>query len=247
MTNIDTDQTQFLRTICERPDDDAPRMVYADWLDEFAGEERCEACDGEGKTTRDNNGNVWVSECKTCHGSGYVANHYAERAEFIRVQIALANSRHGGIPKVQYAELKNRERELSNQYGLTWLPRQFMDLEAQRAEVFGVVQYSRGFISSISLTCSDFMQHAKALFDPAMGGQPITRVVLTDANSHLIMIAPMRGLACHWDAAIRLAFGNPKELSRLYATQQLALDALSDAAVRHGRGLAGLNNVEEVK
>jgi uncharacterized protein (TIGR02996 family) len=28
------DQNAFLRTICSQPDDDAPRLIYADWLDE---------------------------------------------------------------------------------------------------------------------------------------------------------------------------------------------------------------------
>src|SRR5579864_2131639 len=28
------DQNAFLHTICAHPDDDAPRLVYADWLDE---------------------------------------------------------------------------------------------------------------------------------------------------------------------------------------------------------------------
>jgi uncharacterized protein (TIGR02996 family) len=29
-----TDQDALLRAICENPDDDAPRLIYADWLDE---------------------------------------------------------------------------------------------------------------------------------------------------------------------------------------------------------------------
>src|SRR5262245_31292460 len=32
----------FLRTICENPDDDAPRLVYADWLDENGDADRAE-------------------------------------------------------------------------------------------------------------------------------------------------------------------------------------------------------------
>jgi uncharacterized protein (TIGR02996 family) len=30
-------QDDFLRAICESPDDDAPRLVFADWLDEHGG------------------------------------------------------------------------------------------------------------------------------------------------------------------------------------------------------------------
>src|SRR5262249_8069317 len=32
----------FLRDICERPDDDAPRLIYADWLEENGHAERAE-------------------------------------------------------------------------------------------------------------------------------------------------------------------------------------------------------------
>ena len=32
----------FLRAICENPDDDAPRLIYADWLDENGDSERAE-------------------------------------------------------------------------------------------------------------------------------------------------------------------------------------------------------------
>ena len=29
-----TDEAAFLATICERPDDDGPRLIFADYLDE---------------------------------------------------------------------------------------------------------------------------------------------------------------------------------------------------------------------
>src|SRR4051812_31952597 len=32
----------FLREICEHPDDDAPRLIYADWLDENGQPDRAE-------------------------------------------------------------------------------------------------------------------------------------------------------------------------------------------------------------
>src|SRR5438552_3245579 len=32
----------FLREICEHPDDDAPRLIYADWLEENGQPERAE-------------------------------------------------------------------------------------------------------------------------------------------------------------------------------------------------------------
>jgi uncharacterized protein (TIGR02996 family) len=37
-----TDRDALLRAICENPDDDAPRLVYADWLDEHGDPRQAE-------------------------------------------------------------------------------------------------------------------------------------------------------------------------------------------------------------
>jgi uncharacterized protein (TIGR02996 family) len=37
-----TDRAAFLAAILDRPDDDLPRLVYADWLDEHGEPERAE-------------------------------------------------------------------------------------------------------------------------------------------------------------------------------------------------------------
>jgi uncharacterized protein (TIGR02996 family) len=37
-----TSDEAFLRDICEHPEDDAPRLVYADWLEEHGNPERAE-------------------------------------------------------------------------------------------------------------------------------------------------------------------------------------------------------------
>src|SRR5689334_8020900 len=37
-----TTEQAFLAEICANPDDDAPRLVYADWLDEHGDAERAE-------------------------------------------------------------------------------------------------------------------------------------------------------------------------------------------------------------
>jgi len=39
---MDADEKALLRTICDSPDDDTPRLVYADWLQEHGQEERAE-------------------------------------------------------------------------------------------------------------------------------------------------------------------------------------------------------------
>ncbi len=104
----------MIAAIIANPADDAPRLIYADWLDEHAGDVTCEPCNGhgvilppmkmpkiherigkDGRTER-----YYINEpfkpiihpkCSTCNGTGRVSNGYVVRAEFIRVQIELAN------------------------------------------------------------------------------------------------------------------------------------------------------------
>lgn len=96
------DEQALLRAVCVSPDDDAPRLVYADWLEERAGSVPCD-CEAHGGMRSDPPGletrlaaeeaegsptlsGAWVP-CKGCGGSGRIPNYNAERAEFIRVQI----------------------------------------------------------------------------------------------------------------------------------------------------------------
>src|SRR5687767_12335037 len=38
----ESESAAFLRAICDRPDDDLPRLIYADWLEEHGQVERAE-------------------------------------------------------------------------------------------------------------------------------------------------------------------------------------------------------------
>ena len=63
-----TDTAAFLRAVCERPADDAPRLVYADWLDEHGAADHAEfirlqvrppaGCAGRGPAGRPSTGNT---------------------------------------------------------------------------------------------------------------------------------------------------------------------------------------------
>ena len=109
MTDIHThpDYLALLRAIHAAPDDDLPRIVLADWLDERAGATACPRC--EGRTTIDmpNRADearykvvgykdthpylpIAIAECPRCHGTGRVGDGLAERGEFIRLQCDLA-------------------------------------------------------------------------------------------------------------------------------------------------------------
>ncbi len=73
------DQEQaFLEGILEYPDDDALRLIFADWLDEYGD---------------------------------------ADRAEFIRVQCALAGQ---DLPNDRRGEFERRQEELLERYGNEW-------------------------------------------------------------------------------------------------------------------------------
>jgi uncharacterized protein (TIGR02996 family) len=132
-----TSEDKFLATILAAPDDDLPRMVYADWLDENAGTVPCRYCKEATFDTGDYGGPLMnpkivahLREKCPCGGSGEVSNGYAERAEFIRVQCELAVTPEfefvtatvdklgnvldsgGSVRNQQYDTIRKREREL---------------------------------------------------------------------------------------------------------------------------------------
>lgn len=99
------------RAVLGNPEEDTPRLMFADYLDETAGPDRkCEACGGSGSMiyTRINDvptGIVWrldrelenlgggfherwESRCQTCYGFGMNLDPRRAWAEFIRNQIA---------------------------------------------------------------------------------------------------------------------------------------------------------------
>lgn len=85
-----TDFDRLLAAIRENPGEDAPRLVWADWLEENARTAACEACKGCGKIGIGNNGNPYMTTCDECHGTGRVSDGRAELAAFVRVQCELA-------------------------------------------------------------------------------------------------------------------------------------------------------------
>jgi uncharacterized protein (TIGR02996 family) len=112
-----TDGEALVRAILENPDEDTPRLIYADWLDEQPPTEvPCGNCNGKPRVysfkppTSTNWIQVWAStyECLTCSGSGTATERRGSaRAEFIRAQIKSA-----AIEREQ-AELLNDETDWS--------------------------------------------------------------------------------------------------------------------------------------
>lgn len=118
MTATDT-ESALLAAVRANPGEDAPRLVYADWLEENAGTVACGACKGEGKIGVGNNGNPYMAKCDECNGSACVSDGRAELAEFVRVQVELAvehsdcGTKGYGPCGKRCEELRTRERELA--------------------------------------------------------------------------------------------------------------------------------------
>jgi uncharacterized protein (TIGR02996 family) len=105
------------------PDDDLPRLVYADWCDE---------------------------------------NGHPERAEFIRVQCALA--RPDGLTADRLADLRIREQTLLEVHGESWLA----PLRGRGEPLFSPRthgQFHRGFVETVWMPAAEFLAHANRLFE----------------------------------------------------------------------------------
>jgi uncharacterized protein (TIGR02996 family) len=118
MTHADA----FLQAILNAPDDDAPRLLFADWLEEYGD---------------------------------------ADRAEFIRIQVALAWPSSGLAPA-----LWSRQRELLDRHGEEW--------SAPARAVAASCAFARGFIEEVEAEAGAFLDGAAELFRQA----PVRRVRL---------------------------------------------------------------------
>src|SRR4051812_1567541 len=121
----------FLKPIHDSPDDDAPRLLYADLLDE---------------------------------------DNQSARAEFIRIQLALAKLPAHDRRRI---ELARREDRLLARYAEEWAA-PFKGL------ALGPV-FRRGFVESVKVSARQFVHQAEALFDAG----PVREIHLIDVGSHL--------------------------------------------------------------
>jgi uncharacterized protein (TIGR02996 family) len=183
------EQRDHLAYIIAHPDDDAPRLVYADWLQEHANHKECLECKGTGiyviPAVIDMDSDAELRH-GPCNGTGRISNGFAERAEFIRVQCELARldpyhrSCTGdkcGAKKCN--DLRKREREL------LWRT----DMPAGIAPVIpnGYAHmirwsFSRGFIDSITTNWATCRDHLDAI----LAEHPVRLVRLTSMPSHAL-------------------------------------------------------------
>jgi len=107
-----SDCAAFMANIRDKPADDVPRLVYADWLDEHAGSAECPRL-MTAVCPRLNG-----RPCPTCNGRGRVSNGFAELAEFIRLQCERAT-----IARVRAALLDDEiDWSRCESVSATWCP-----------------------------------------------------------------------------------------------------------------------------
>lgn len=182
----------LLRAICARPADDQPRLVYADWLADHADEVRCDKCNGTGSWRMPMFSHI--DPCNACDGTGRRSNRFAERSEFIRVQIDLANTEcpgcrayvpcsEGGLCRRRH--LKERSDFLlqspsQGDYGLPlwglWAGPVLIATNHRGAFYTDAFQFQRGFIFWIKLPIQSFINYAATIFSQ----HPVTSVLIAD-------------------------------------------------------------------
>lgn len=231
-----SDGEALLAAILANPDDDAPRLVYADWLEENVCDVPCLARYG------------W--NCKECNDIGHISIVLAERAEFIRVQCEIFRTmpaKHADRCHCKGCKLRHRERELATaDIGKSRLVGPFplavkLSGFTNDANVSHAI-CTRGFPSAITCTTADFLANIPALF-----AMPIEKVTLSDKRpDYGPHVRPLFWWYGHGEGRNSL----PENIFHLHLSsscqvenfnsEQAALDALSAACVNYGRAAVGL-------
>jgi uncharacterized protein (TIGR02996 family) len=181
MTATRTAHDAFLEAICAAPEDDTPRLVYADWLEEHGEGERAEfirlQCRISALEAR-----CGCGRCVRLRGGG---QHHNGPCAVDQERVTLPDGRS------KQAFLRRRERELlaedgppihgsktrlhkdgtSETLAYRWLPVPVLHCEWW--------EFRRGFIESISLPCADWIQHAADIIEAV---PTVREVRLTDRD-----------------------------------------------------------------
>jgi uncharacterized protein (TIGR02996 family) len=177
----------FIRTILAAPDDDGPRLVYADWLEDQGQSPRAELIRVQIEMA---NMSRWVyAECKVCsatpnyegdinHGKGcYVLDSDGGGSE-------------GAEEEPRWVELYDRTRALlANDNWYRWsrpVPVPFSQESPDHLSLFYVPTFARGFVEKVAMPWNYWYTRA----DEILSLHPIQEVHLTtpmemQANEHL--------------------------------------------------------------
>jgi uncharacterized protein (TIGR02996 family) len=151
-----SDRNAFLRAICEQPADDAPRLVFADWLDENGESERAEF--------------IRV-QCKL--------EEARQRAE-VPHTCCTDDSDHGPCRTCEpFKRLHRRSRQLLEDFAHGWFRDAFPWLEQPLEPVYYAQWWGwvgRGFVAEVACPLGDWLDHGKAICEQ----HPVERVRITD-------------------------------------------------------------------
>ncbi len=149
------DDSQFLRHILARPDDDAPRLVYADVLEE------------RGETARSEFIRVQcqLAKTETWTGTHTVCHHDAQCEVCCSCLGCLLHRREHDLLHPDFTRVFP---------GFMWAPEVVKAVNGYPASV-GSYEWRRGFVERVTLPWDRWSTHAAAL----LGAQPIRRVRLT--------------------------------------------------------------------
>jgi uncharacterized protein (TIGR02996 family) len=189
-----TDAAAFIAAICADPSDDAPRLIYADWLDENAGEVPCRATGcNNGRVLRQNYEHVknrllpaafdcegvplFREKCSACNGTSRVSNGVAERASMIRCHIQAEKD----CPEL--ATVMGRTQYVFRSHPLMIAVTAFTSDTSknglspflQRLANTNCLDWRRGFVSSLTLSWADCERHLDAI----VAEHPVEAVTLT--------------------------------------------------------------------
>jgi uncharacterized protein (TIGR02996 family) len=146
----------LLAVILAHPDDDAPRLILADWLEEHGDSARAEFIRVQMELAR-----LDVDD----HAIQYWDGQLGDGPDYYQ----------------QAKALRRRERELLSRWCVDWIhPFDQRDISGHshpNVHFFDgtAVAFHRGFIHSVTLTAADWLAHSAAI----CASQPVERVTLT--------------------------------------------------------------------
>lgn len=181
-----TEQQALLASVITSPDDDTPRLVYADFLQDQPTHTNCTVCRGTGILLMGGRGNgdtftpSYKTKCSYCDGDGKVPSPDRKLGEYIKLSLELYIHKKLMTPrkdeKIKEIEYRNdmqhifpdsykwyqRGIELREQINTIWLQaREHISfsflLEKKYANAFSPFEVDRGFINSITCTASQFL------------------------------------------------------------------------------------------
>jgi uncharacterized protein (TIGR02996 family) len=163
----DDERRAFLLAICERPEDDTARLVFADWLDEQGESERAEfirigieLAKGVCRRPVKRKAHEQWHDCGKCEGCNFRKFAKMSRSD-IRARESEILLRDDWLNATEW--FRAGELELINVYNRP--PRVTLGTEVPgpTRAVFRC-DYARGFLSRVECTAADFLKHAAGLF-----------------------------------------------------------------------------------